>query len=195
MSHTPYAKPIPITFHYREEVERVASRHQLDPDMVQGICQVESGGNRHAWNPEPRYPYVWDVRLKTPFRKLTPAEAFASLPPKDFPTLAGDRDQEWWGQRASWGLMQIMGATARQYGFKELYLPQLVEAGYGIEYGVTYLKAMLQWSGGDHAKALGAYNAGYGGATGETGKAYAAKVFACTLEVKRGRVRTIGEDV
>lgn len=174
-------------FLYRADVEAIAARHQLAADLVEAVCRQESSGHRHAWNPEPHYRYLWNVRTRRPFRPLTAAERASEVPPGDFPCLAGDRDQEWWGQQASWGLMQVMGAVAREYGFQEPYLPQLCEVRYGLEYGCTVLKARLRWASGDVAKALAAYNAGQGGWT--NGRDYAVKVLrhlSTVQEMRRG---------
>jgi hypothetical protein len=163
-----------MLFLWRIEVEDVARRHGLEPDLVEGVCRVESSGNRFAWNPEPHYRYLWNVKTKQPFRKMTAAEVASKRPPVDFPTLAGDRDQEYWGQQSSWGLMQVMGAVAREFGFQEPYLPQLCEVRYGLEFGCAVLQSRVRWSGGDVDKALAAYNAGQGG--WKNGIGYAQKV-------------------
>ena len=62
------------------------------------------------------------------------------------------------GQMCSWGLMQVMGAVAREYGFKG-YFPQLCDPVVGLRYGclhVTKFRAKYgQWS-----DVIAAYNAG-----------------------------------
>ena len=159
-------------------LERIAREHGLDPELVLALVQVESGGNQWAWNPEPHYRYVVDCRTGLPFRKLTREEASSKTPPVDFPRLAGDRDQEWWGQQASWGLMQVMGAVAREQGFRGDYLTELCEAHINLRIGCQVLSKNLFWAGGSAVKALGAYNAGRGGWDSPTGIAYAKKVLS-----------------
>src|SRR5688572_9407095 len=105
---------------HRALIQSAAEEHALDPELLEAQVFVESGDNAHAWNPEPAYRYLWDVRQGRPFRPLTPAERQSEVPPADFPTLAGDRDQEWWAQQASWGLLQVLGAVAREDGFRGL---------------------------------------------------------------------------
>jgi hypothetical protein len=156
----------------------IATRHGLDPLLVQAICQIESGENPWAWNPEPKYRYLWDVRKKAPFRPLTILERMSEEPPADFPTPGGDRDQEWWGQQASWGLMQIMGAVAREYGFKGVFLPQLCDPALGLEYGCRIFAALLRRYSTDVEKALAAYNGGPAGVGRDLPRAYARKVLA-----------------
>jgi hypothetical protein len=141
----------------RALVATVAGRYKIEPALVAAIVMQESGGNPWAWNPEPRYQWFWDVRLGKAFRTVTPGEVAAKFPPADFHSLAGDADQEWWGQQASWGLMQVMGAVARERGFRGPYLPALSDPTEGLEYGCRHL-AYLQsrYAGG----AISAYNAG-----------------------------------
>jgi hypothetical protein len=177
-------------FLYRGDVERVAARHRLDADLVQAICLVESEGRRHAWNPEPKYRWFWDVKAKRPFRRVTDAEIASKFPPDDFYAPQGWRgkeaDAEWWGQQASWGLMQVMGAVAREFGFQEVDLPRLSEASYGLELGCAVLARRMKWAHGDVLKAAAAYNAGEGGWL--NGQGYAAKVLHAWSDVQRGRV-------
>lgn len=170
----------------RDLIEREAGAHRLEPDLVSAIVSVESSFNPWAWNPEPHYRYLWNVKTRRPFRRLTPTERATEVPPVDFPYLAGDRDQEWWAQQASWGLMQLMGALARERGFKGLYLTELVDPELNLSLGCGHLASLLAWSKGDEAKALGAYNAGRGGWSGPQGRAYAAKVRAAK-ELERAR--------
>jgi soluble lytic murein transglycosylase-like protein len=141
-------------------ISSIAESYELDPQLVLGLVDVESSGDRWAWNPEPRYRYFWNVRANLPFRSVSAAEIATEIPPSDFPSLAGDRDQEWWAQQASWGLMQIMGATARENGFSGRYLTQLCEIDLNLRIGCTILKNLKGWSKGDMARMLAAYNGG-----------------------------------
>lgn len=148
---------------YRAEIERQAARRAVDPDVIEAMVLQESGGRAWAWNPEPRYRWLWDVRQERPFRSLTPADASSKWPPSDFPALGGDRDQEWWGQQASWGLLQVMGAVARERGCRALYLTELCDPVLGLQFGVAHFAALLRLAAGDTWKAVGMYNAGPGG--------------------------------
>ena len=53
------------------------------------------------------------------------------------------------------GLMQLMPATADQFGLRDVFDP-----GENINAGARYLKQLLEKYSGDLAKALGAYNSG-----------------------------------
>lgn len=143
-------------------LQSTAARHGLSPLVVAAVVQVESEGNPYAWNPEPHYRWFWDVRRNAPFRTLSQAEIENETPPRDFPALVGDRDQEWWAQQASWGLMQVMGAVARELGYTRKYLTQLTDPEDSLEYGCRKLVQLK----GKHIQAHGwhgvfaAYNAG-----------------------------------
>lgn len=165
---------------YGTEIARAAGTHGLNPSIVGALIAVESSGNPWAWNPEPAYRYFWNVRTQKPFRKLTAAEHTAEFPPLDFPTIGGDSDQEWWGQQASWGLMQVMGAVAREHGFVGTFLPELCDVKVNLEYGCRHLARLLKWARGDMERALAAYNGGTAGNLTRPlrNSAYAAKVMA-----------------
>lgn len=150
---------------YTSEVLIAASAANLDPDLVHAQVLVESGGNAFAWNPEPQYKYLWDVRKRAPFRVLSEMEQASEKPPVDFPFLAGDRDQEWWAQQASWGLMQVMGALARERGFIGPYLTELCDPRVNLHIGCMYMQTLLKWANGNKTQALAAYNGGKGGNT------------------------------
>jgi hypothetical protein len=153
-----------------------ARTNNLPRALVAAIVQVESGGLAWAYKPEPRYHYLWNVRTAAPFRALTLPEIASEMAPADFPFLAGSREQEWWAQQASWGLMQIMGAAAREEGFTGLYLPELCDPIVGLRLGCKHLGALLRWANGDTWKASAAYNAGRGGWASPAGGVYALKV-------------------
>lgn len=146
--------------YYRDVLHLVAARREVEPKLVEAMVAVESGFNPWAWNPEPRYRYLWDVKKSEPFRPLTATEIQAEVPPADFPFLAGDRDNEFWGQSASWGLMQVMGAVAREHGFPGKYLTQLCDPETGLDFGCLHLVRCLKWAKGDVPAALAAYNGG-----------------------------------
>lgn len=160
----------------RREIVAAAHLRGLQPALVEALVLVESDGNPFAWNPEPHYRYLWDVKRAKPFRPLTAEERISEVPPFDFPCLAGDKDQEFWAQQASWGLMQLMGAVARERGFKGPYLPELCDVPLNLAIGCAHLQGLVLWADGNLQQALGAYNAGKGGWESEAGQRYADKV-------------------
>lgn len=144
------------------QIRTAASAYALPYSLIAAQVTVESGGNQYAHNPEPKYHYMWDVRLRRPFRPLTPAEIASEIPPDDFyailPTVP--RDAEWQDQQASWGLMQVMGAVAREMGFRGPFLTQLVEPVLNLDFGCRKLAGELKWAHGNVPQALAAYNGG-----------------------------------
>lgn len=172
---------------YRPQIATAAKLHSLDPDIVEAMVLVESDGRAWAWNPEPTYRYLWNVRTGQPFRKLTASEASSKWPPPDFPTAGGDRDQEWWGQQASWGLLQVMGAVARERGFSGLYLPELCDPVTNLTIGCRHYAAFLRWAGGDVWRAVGAYNGGQGNWQGAAPQKHVAKVKEALARVRAAR--------
>jgi soluble lytic murein transglycosylase-like protein len=165
---------------FQTEIVQASVRHGLDAQLIAGLIGVESDFDPYAWNPEPRYHYFWDVRNHKPFRTVSVPEMLNKFPPRDFPTVTGDPDQEWWGQQASWGLMQVMGAVARENGFAGLYLPELSDPITNLSIGCLQFGKLLLWAKGDVEQALSAWN---GGKMGNMirpfrNQAYATKVIA-----------------
>jgi soluble lytic murein transglycosylase-like protein len=158
---------------FRDAIVAAATSARLEPALVQGLVEQESDYDAGAYNPEEKYRYLWNVRTRQPFRPVTDAEVRSLYPPADFPTLAGDPDQEWWAQRASWGLCQVMGAVAREHGFVGSYLTQLVDPTVNLLIGCTHLAGLVRWATGTAsprigqdvilASALAAWNGGKGG--------------------------------
>lgn len=136
----------------------VANRHAIPVHLVAAICAKESSFIPGAWRPEPVYRYLWDVVKDERFRKLTPEEIASETPPPDFGKIGGPRVQEWWGQQASWGLMQVMGANAREHGFRGVYFTDLCDPEIGLEFGCRFLARLLARNPIEDAAS--AYNAG-----------------------------------
>lgn len=116
--------------------KRKAVEHKIDPALVCAVCEHESGG----WNP-------WAVRMEPAFyeRYTKPM------------TLT---DTEEYNRAQSFGLMQVMGQTAREFGFKGKYLTELCDPETGIEYGCRKLRECLDKRNGDIRVALLRYNGG-----------------------------------
>lgn len=159
-----------------------ADRYGLPPLIVHAVVLHESeGGNVWAWNAEPRYCWFWDVRANKPFRQVTAAESAAEAPPKDFKAYPGvDPDAEWWGQQASWGLMQLMGAVAREHGFTGRFLNELHDPVLNLDIGCKHLAGYAKRFLSSHgwAGVLQAYNGGPYAVTHNTNPEYPPKVAA-----------------
>lgn len=152
-------------------LQRTSYAKDLRENLILAVIWQESEGNPWAYNPEPKYKWFWDVKKDAPFRKVSDAEIDAKRPPADFRARRGDPDQEWWAQQASWGLMQVMGAAAREAKFRGDYLPEMCDPYTNIEFGIRHLwnyafrfgqestaHALQRWNGGGnpnyHAEVL-----------------------------------------
>jgi soluble lytic murein transglycosylase-like protein len=94
--------------------KQTASRHGLAPEIVCAVCEQES-----AWNP-------WAIRYEPAFRQRYVASL--GLPPTE--EIA---------RSISWGLMQVMGETAREAGFNEKFLSGLADPATGLEFGCAVM--------------------------------------------------------
>lgn len=170
---------------WRELAETMVARHGIDPELVLAIIAQESAGNRWAWRQERGYRYLWNVRRDEAFRGVLKKEARSKVPPAWFHAPPGaSRTTEWAGQQSSFGLMQVMGAVAREYGYAGPFLTGLCDPEVGVKYGVHHL-VRLRSVVGDGDDLLACYNGGAGARGGNRG--YVAKVQAF-LELIRGVV-------
>lgn len=99
-----------------EAADRVADQHGMPRAAVKAIITVESSGNPYCERPEPHYRWLTGLNLS---------------------------HHEQWGQSASWGLMQIMGAVARELGHKGFFA-RLCDPAVGLEYGCRYLAKLYR---------------------------------------------------
>ena len=110
-----------------------AMRAGLPPLLVLAIIDQESSWDTHACRYEPKFKYLSGD-------DLSPTEEAM--------------------QKFSWGLMQVMGGTARWLGCLEKYLSVLTDPAYGLLYGCKYLKYHMNKYNGNEFMAIAAYNAG-----------------------------------
>lgn len=144
---------------WRELVEAIAAPHGFDVDLVLAIIAQESRGRPAAWNPEPRYRWLVNYETGEP-HEVTEVQARMKMPPNGFPHPAGvDADAEFLGQQASWGLLQVMGAVARERGFRGTDFGALCEPWRGLHYGIRHL-SYLRKRFGDGDDMLATYNGG-----------------------------------
>lgn len=101
----------------KEMVEDVASRYELDPFLVGAIVYIESGGNPLAMRYESHYRWL----VKDAERPLT---------------CTADTEQIL--QKCSFGLMQMMGAVARERGLKG-WMTELFDPELNLEIGCRHL--------------------------------------------------------
>ena len=121
-------------------------------DLVKAIVQVESSGNPWAMRYEPHYRWLYDVENRC-----------AWVGDEPFPALRGvSSPTEKIAQATSWGLMQIMGAVAREMGYRKPFLGELLRPSENLEMGCEYLKQLYRRFGSEHGweGVAAAYNAG-----------------------------------
>ena len=99
-------------------IERAAVRHKLDPYVLAGLVCQESGGEPDAARPEPIYKWLFGKTAKHKARVLKLLPQWRTL------------TQDYYMQKISYGLCQVMGAVAREVGL-EGYLTRLCPAGCG----------------------------------------------------------------
>ena len=120
-------------------IKSEAERADVDPTLVAAICWQESAGKTYATRYEPKFKYLFNVRQ------------YAS---SQGHSKATEENQ----QKQSYGLMQIMGATARWLGYNGA-LGALYQPKQNLYWGIKYLKHHLE-KHGNVADAVASYNAG-----------------------------------
>lgn len=121
------------------EIHDAAAEFGLDPSLIAAIIQVESGGMPLRIRAEPTFEFL-------------------NAPARYAERLGITKNTEIACQKMSWGLMQIMGATARDMGF-EGHLTELIFPEAGIYWGSKYLGTRVKRYKSTKA-AIAAYNAG-----------------------------------
>ena len=122
----------------------IAADHKRDPALVCAVIEQES-----EWNP-------WATRYEPKFlsRYVAPLYTKGEISATEAYTRA-----------MSWGLMQVMGQTAREFGFKGQFLSELCDPETNLKLGCRILAARLKRARhedgrADEAAALLAYNGG-----------------------------------
>lgn len=140
-------------------IAAAAKKHGVPLELVTAIVQVESSGNTHAVRFEGGF---YDRYIKD----------------REWQTYgAVSKSTERIGLATSWGLMQIMGAVARERGFEAPFFALLCEPEIGTDYGCRHLAYLWGRENGDWPRVIRAYNTGRGGHS-VLGDAYLAKVKA-----------------
>ena len=133
---------------YHHAIKRSSELYKLPITIIAAVIATESAFDRWAIKYEPHYSWLYgdDESEKT--------EAMRKLLAK-----VDDRT-EWKSQQFSYGLMQVMGAVAREYGYEGKYLTSLCRASQGLKHGCMHLKIQVKRYSGNVNKGLAAYNAG-----------------------------------
>jgi soluble lytic murein transglycosylase-like protein len=120
-------------------VNSIAVAHGLETALVCAVIEQESNWNTWAVRYEPAFmhKYVWPQYSQGKFGQ----------------TEAQMRAQ-------SWGLMQVMGQVAREFGFIGSFLTELCEPRLGVDLGCVVLAHRMAGNAGIAYAALLAYNGG-----------------------------------
>ncbi len=132
---------------FRGEIERAAIQHALPPALIAAVIQEESRFDEWATRAEPRYFRNRKVRHAA----IRYARAHRAGPTA-FTELAG--------RAQSYGLMQIMGETAREQGFDRPFLAELYLPRNAVAHGAMLLKRLIARYRNDTLSAISAYNQG-----------------------------------
>lgn len=119
-----------------------ADSFALPVNLAQAIVQIESNGNPWAVRYEPAF-----------FTRYVQSQGHRVYP-------GCSRDTEERLRACSFGLMQIMGQTAREAGFAAIFLTTLCDPKEGLYWGCQHLKKQVDRYNGDYEAAVAAYNAG-----------------------------------
>lgn len=123
-----------------KEINFFANKHTLNPNWIAAVIMTESGGNQWATRFEPGWKYFYESR-------------------KDIAHNLGITvETETAHQQTSWGLMQVMGAVARENGYFG-YLNAMAEVMCGLKIGCSLLEKHYK-KYGDIKDAVASYNAG-----------------------------------
>lgn len=107
---------------------KTAAAHGLDPALVCAICEQESSWNPWATRYEPLFFAKYVAPLYTN-NKVSASEAYA--------------------RGFSWGLMQVMGQTAREAGYTEPFLSALCDPADALEIGCRVLRKKFDAANAD----------------------------------------------
>ena len=128
-------------------VQCVAKEHDLEPELVAAVVQVESAGNTYACRYEPKFKHVFRVPEFARLCGCTAATMFIM-------------------QKTSWGLMQVMGSVAYEHGLhtelihNNKWPTALTNPEIGLKYGCLHLKLKYEKYGPTPGHVYAAYNAG-----------------------------------
>jgi len=105
-------------------IKECCKEYELPFGLVKAIIQVESSNNQYAIRYEPR------------FRWITNLNGYSSG--------LQTKETEKQAQKTSWGLMQIMGGTARDLGFNGVFLSELLDVRTNVNWGCLYLAGLRE---------------------------------------------------
>lgn len=123
--------------------------YNVNPSLIAAVIWQESRCDPNAIRYEDRFYEKY-------LRKKAYAELGGFLPnPRK---VSADTEKRM--RAVSWGLMQLIGQTARELGFEGTFLTGLLDVETNIKLGVGFLAKLLAQNEGDAHKALLRFNGG-----------------------------------
>jgi len=107
---------------------------EISVDLVLALIWQESAGNEWAIRYEPGYQYFYNYKDGYPLYDGSQSVAGNRIKSQG---MLGNT--EFMAQSTSWGLLQIMGAAARERGFKARYLSELCDPRANLLFGLKHL--------------------------------------------------------
>jgi soluble lytic murein transglycosylase-like protein len=115
---------------------KYGAKHGISAALVAAVIEQESSWDTWAMRYEPAFYERYIVPMNLEDRTAAFARA------------------------TSFGLMQLMGQTAIEFGFKGKYASSLCDPDLGVDFGCAKLRSCLDKNGGDLTKSLLSYNGG-----------------------------------
>jgi len=130
-------------------IQITALKYKLEPSLVAAVIMQESSGNPNAFR------FEWGF-----YRKYLKGKIQDDLPGFVPPANKCSWQTEKFARAVSWGLMQVMGETAREYGYKGVLLTELLKPEDNLEVGCKILSRCVEKTEGDLRRALLRWNGG-----------------------------------
>ena len=137
----------PTEFDIKSQVKFLSAKYVIRAELIGAIIAQESSGNTLAKRYEPAFYDRYIV-----FRGANTLMGF--VPPK-MPLQTEKTNRS-----TSWGLMQVMGETAREIGFNEDCFEALLIPARGLEFGCRLFNQLWKKHHSNETLALLAYNGG-----------------------------------
>ena len=130
---------------------KYAAKYGLSPALVAAVIDHETGGTWDSYttrNEDAFFGrYVFDEQSQQ-YKIVIPPDSIRS------------RSTEARTRAMSFGLMQVIGETAREMGLASRYITSLCDPDIGVDLGCKVLKSKIDAAGGDISGGLSRYNGG-----------------------------------
>lgn len=153
---------------YPDLVEEFSQHYTIPKDLIWAMMQVESSQD------------TWKCRYESKNMRTNDPDKWAH---KLFITAGTESTL----QNFSFGLLSLLGVTARDMGFND-YLPKLFIPRVGLEWGLKYLQGLLAKYGNEQ-DAISAYNMG---TPKKNVTLYINQKYVDSVNANRAKIRNMG---